>query len=1105
MREFEYKGQKLLSTWDDIFKQIDSFRERSQIDSNYNPGDFYNNISIIGNRGTGKTTILYDIVSKITKDNKYQKDIIFEIITPDIRDEEDILGWIISILKKQVKKITDKNDEYNKNYCPNCRNHEPIDKYINNLEQAYFFRQPSHKKVIINDYSSKIDYLRDNIEKLNADVDLKSSFIKVIDEVVRLIGKKYKPLLIFLFDDVDIHSSRINEVLTSIMNYLSHPNIVNIIAADYDSALENVTIKMLQEDELYYPRLAMLNIIDMKNYKNTALARRQDRSYNLIKKVLPPAYRHYIEPLQSKSKYEIVKDCLEKANIGDGLKSIISEVNNFITEDKEFPIYDYLCFLDDTVRGCINVVKFVISRDIENILQNKNSKKEKFRYLQNLLDVIIESNMLLGRQESRELIDKVINLSQSNEQLRGVNKSILKFNGYINYDVIADSIKRKFNNKDKVLSEVEFELYYKIFILANFFETLIIGFRLREYNGIDKDDEILVKLHGLDVLTLILNSCRKNKPMTLVPNLRSNINDLNDKNNIKELIQIKQNLFQVLRYNEIQQLFNENDYYGYLEGVYIGSFAYKQEIVNYLEKTFERDKEWTCNIIDWLVDVKPNIKKIERDTLIELEGDYGYKVILEAVMIESLIEDEVSKGYSDPKEIIKLLTENNIVNVINEFISLREEYLTTSNIINKAENEIENYQKILDENSGKLNSNFDKKENEINYIKIMQEIDDREEFINNDMNKEIWNNIKNKIIISNSKEKLNDLAGTVVKLHIKDIVKELLSNNTNDEYVDNLEEKEVILKDELYLTNNEVDTSKVEKFIEQYCESIQVIEALKKHPIVINKKYTDLVEKIEDKIRNNKYELFKLKEKKEKYSDLIEDNQIFNYMKNQYCIEHKVENIETEKLLNINKKLKYLYEFIYLFLKLYYTNSKDYQIIKLKYLLDNFAQELINLKEIDIKLSKYVNLSNCDLSKIEIDYFKSRLNTLNERIDNLDIDILKKSISTKETVNNNIIKVKKINEKSYLKELLMKKEEQINSENYHMKMNVFNFAFDLTLEKYLNCIQEQSRYNLENKVRTKYLYSIRTSLEDSVENISSEENKITEKSSFIYYVKSKLE
>jgi DNA repair protein SbcC/Rad50 len=1115
----------ILPTWNEIFYQIEVFRANATehkkntkeiskkvingIDYNelnrydeYDQTQYYNNVSILGDRGTGKTSLLIELRKQLIENDGMQN-IVFDIITPDIRDKEDILGWIISLVIKKANKIKEIKSRNRNISCSTFGKDTDIniDKCIKNLKQAYFFRKSIHEKVIINDYSSKIDYLRDNEDKLNADVDLKMNFSKLIDEIAMFLGNKNEePLLIFIFDDVDIHANRINEVLTTIMNYLSHPNIVNIIAADYGSALENVTLKMLEEDGILDKDL--MNSVINEEDTRSLLKRRDNRGYDFLKKVLPPAYRHYIPTLTNEAKYKILKKYFYEEKVTNEFKCILENIKEYIhyypKDDKEKVIlYDYTSFLDSTIRGCSNVIKFVQSKKIDSEFMNFE-KEKKFMFLQELLNVIIESNK--SYRDSEEIIRKVINLYQYNKIQSSKDNRGLNFNGYINYYAIIDEINKAKISDDVILSESEFDKYYSIYILSNIFEILIISLNLRDDEKNEKSAVDINKLHGLNELINILNSIKKSKLMKLVPRLRCN---LDNKKDIQELICIKENIFRVLRYNEIQQLFEEKNS-GYLESIYIDSFNHKGEIVNYIGEMFSQDRDWSTSIVDWIIDNAPSDSVIKNKVIQELEDTYGYSIQEPSEnKYKNTLREESIKIKADLWDIA-----NNISDTINAYIDDTEVYKTLLYRINEIDSNITNYEKLIKDIRETLKSGIENQDIELIYINLSNEINNYNNVIENEVNKEMWNKVKEKIIIkgNNNMESLLSWRGETIKLDIKNKLKNFKSN-LDESYIKNLQVDEIIIKDESILEDKEMV-----EFIKKYYESIRIVEILNNHPVIENRNKLYQINQLRTFLNNLIQDKKQIEIRKENIVATIKQNEITKYLINK---ELKIENIEQVnddlllKVLSYEKIEGVTKEFIDVIIAFYGTESDRDKVISFRYLLESFLKKIDDIKKIDKIIVNYLSLEVVKLSQSEINHYKDILNDVNSTLTIIELERLRESSrrirnelvhQTAEFFYNKNGKYERNNLMNSIKninEILDKKQSQLSEKSFKLKMDIFNYAFNLTLYNYLNLRVKENNQELSMKVRTNYLKEKRDKLEDM-------NKKSPSLISFNEYIKSKL-
>lgn len=729
-------------------KQPEFFIESNKQNSIINR-EYFQNVSLLGERGSGKTSILNNLMIYLKSHENNKKYIVFDLITPEIiNEEEDLLGWIISLVTDKAENILKEiklNEEFVNNY-----KHQAYEKYnyreipskyqdlnrkIKELKESYFLRRSTYNEIIANDTLSTMEYIEKKSKKLKADTNLKSSFFNLINEIVDNGNEK---MLIFLFDDVDIYSSKVCEVLKIIMNYLSHKNVITYIAGDYNSFIENITIELIKKENLLDGNLLECEFVSQgKNVKKI----REYRAYEFLKKVLPPKYRYYIKNINNKTKYEIIKNYNKDLNeIKD---ERIKKVINHITYKGNI-IYDYFDFLDDRIRGLNNILDF-ISKEYSILLKNLNNNEKdiklKYDFLSKILDCIIHTNIELEKYEN--LIKKVINIPN-------VNDGYIEFTGYINYRFLINEISHldeniffesEFNN----FSKEEFYRIYKIFVLSNFFEIMM---------------EVLMNrgssIHGKEELLEIINKISENnQSVKLLPNLDS----------VKEIIYLKERIFENLRYEEIVSLFSKENASNYLRYIYLKAFSnYKKEnnhigkklenkkkkeaefIVNIVFKELiDKDFSWCDKQIKWIYENVFNCKKSieELKNNIELE----FKDINEFLKINNF-ENEIDNMKLEKEKLIKERENFNLDDILNLFdliipLEKNKEKLTElEDLLCEKKSEKKEKEKQIKEIYSSLSNKLQKSKNYrkkcLTTINILKE--SIKSFLYDKKNKELWKN-----------------------------------------------------------------------------------------------------------------------------------------------------------------------------------------------------------------------------------------------------------------------------------------------------------------------------------------------------------------------------
>lgn len=274
-----------------------------------------NVISIFGERGTGKTSVAFTLHKKLEEDNRHPYDIVLPITIPEvIPADSSTLGWLLAIVKDQVEEFERKAEPV---LCPKYPKHS--DKFWNNCKVAEMGEESSTlseelDKLIELFYAAK--YNPANEQSYNVAVgnsakqsqhyyDFAKAIVRFWDHWIEKIKESYQkeitPLIYFVFDDVDLAPQKVNELLSIIIKYLSHPNIIVIATADEEMFLE-VIEKRLDHEIGRIPKewRAYLHVQTAKDYdweqissESRELVRKTARRY--LGKVMPTSTRYYLK------------------------------------------------------------------------------------------------------------------------------------------------------------------------------------------------------------------------------------------------------------------------------------------------------------------------------------------------------------------------------------------------------------------------------------------------------------------------------------------------------------------------------------------------------------------------------------------------------------------------------------------------------------------------------------------------------------------------------------------------------------------------------------------------------------------------------------------
>ncbi|MDM0487472.1 hypothetical protein QTH65_01125 [Clostridium perfringens] len=459
----------------------------------------YNNIfSVLGGRGSGKTSVLLTLKHQIME-NYCNQDIILPLIVPEkIENSGNILECIIGLLGDIVDELegygydTMMDSEPYKS-CIKNKDNKLRDVYNELIKQFTYTQNDDYKNILINQYEGFNDYIENIRNTLDSDQKLIVDFEKfieiLIEEKRKICENDIEPMIFIFFDDVDLSAIKCIEVLNIILRYLSHPNIVVFVAGDYKTFSEVITINSLYKDNLLNEQMNVDFLGNTDSNKISALERRKIMTEDFLKKILPPAFRYYMPIMNEEQKAEfkfsteeenesnIVGDRINKyLTLYELIKEIFIEDKNFLVYENNKIIYAYFKIFDETQRGTMNVYYFLNSmRNYK--FEEVNEERERCLRIERFLNAIVRSSSILSKYEND--INKIIIIKDNFDDI------------FIDYKYIENMLHRK---------DIEFDDLITLFILANFIENILVS-ENKKINPNSKRG-----IHGAEVLYNLLNS-----------------------------------------------------------------------------------------------------------------------------------------------------------------------------------------------------------------------------------------------------------------------------------------------------------------------------------------------------------------------------------------------------------------------------------------------------------------------------------------------------------------------------------------------------------------------------------------------------------------------
>ena len=349
------------------------------LDNQYNL--MYDNVySIMGKRGSGKTSALFTLKKKI--EMEFPKDWVLPVIMPELIPEKaDIIGWILAILDEVVTEVEEKlqnnsNIRRDSAYFRDC-------KFVvnNELRQTYERVKDLHFSKNLEHYKKEslaVATGNSQIQTLNG-FEFAKAFSKFWDALVDAIAKaesdskEENPLIYLMFDDVDLTPNRIMELLSTIIKYLAHPNLIVIITAE-ESLFYDVVYKQLSKE------------LDTESMKKTAQL--------YVDKVMPQSSRFYLERFD---------DCRKKSSF----------LQTAVTEDKKIEEKN----LEQILREQVNC--YIQSRTGNKI----DNEYDNFLYYQGDKNQFLKIYFLFWGNTSRQLVNESLIVSDTISRLIKIHET----------------------------------------------------------------------------------------------------------------------------------------------------------------------------------------------------------------------------------------------------------------------------------------------------------------------------------------------------------------------------------------------------------------------------------------------------------------------------------------------------------------------------------------------------------------------------------------------------------------------------------------------------------------------------------------------------------
>lgn len=328
----------------------------------------HNTISVIGTRGSGKTSFLMSLKAKVTMNHELNDKILFlDIIDPTLIEAKEhvfvnIVSRIVTLVRKHYKYSA--YDYPKKYYQPNSE-YTQWENNLSELSKCLPSIEGIGKKGLYDEWEDADYILEKGLERATSANDLERNFSKLVQKSLEILGKK---CLIIPFDDVDTDFTKGWEILECIRKYLTSPVVLPIISGDI--SLYSFLVRKQQWTNL---NNRIMDIEDKKSYY-IEMVDHLESQYML--KVLKPENRIMLPTL-----YEKVIKQNQKIRIKLGVNNVMDIFPLYCVMAEEIGIYHNQHYI------AMKLLSLPIRTQIRLLQGYADSKRENNEFSSKLLNI----------------------------------------------------------------------------------------------------------------------------------------------------------------------------------------------------------------------------------------------------------------------------------------------------------------------------------------------------------------------------------------------------------------------------------------------------------------------------------------------------------------------------------------------------------------------------------------------------------------------------------------------------------------------------------------------------------------------------------------------
>lgn len=510
--------RNILPSYENLFAKIENCREVAMSEmtresayeeesdkKHYQYNFMYDNVfSILGKRGTGKTSVAFTLRERI-KDgqNAANQDVVLPLIIPEVIPENcAILGWLLAIVKEQVNELEQEiqeleekdKDKYHSRYgfYGDRQTKGLLMDKLDEINQMFFAGSynPSNEMSYYRAIDFSIQQAADYYNFAQKIAELWDAWIRRIQYYHSIkksgSGGFICPMIYFIFDDVDLAPDKISELLAVIIKYLSHPNLIVIVTAEENlflQVIENQLDRKIgrlprewreylsQRPESRYDFWGS-NIMENQT-KNDDVVNQTAAMY--LGKVLPPSTRYNLRlfhTAKEKANFYVEQDIRLGQAVREKIDELISCIDNpccnFMMPN-DTPIIFYLFFFGDTSRQISNVyisLKELID-SIEKIIINLNEDADRKEDCMDMLYQACRYFLCVALVSNHDLAKIVGSAEKFTSEILLFEYNQWKF--YINYSYINEFLEEEVDDRN-----TKVRLTLQFYSLLAFMENILL-------------------------------------------------------------------------------------------------------------------------------------------------------------------------------------------------------------------------------------------------------------------------------------------------------------------------------------------------------------------------------------------------------------------------------------------------------------------------------------------------------------------------------------------------------------------------------------------------------------------------------------------------------